>query len=91
MIHYAIGAAAGAIYGTSAHWLPRITKFHGVGFGIALWLIGDEIVMPALGLTEKPNTYSLRMQAHAFGEHLVYALTVDLVYRRLAGLYENRR
>jgi hypothetical protein len=55
---------------TSAHWIPRVTKFRGVGVGIALWLVGDEIVMPELGLTEKPGTYSLRMQANALGEYL---------------------
>jgi len=63
--------------------------FRGMGFGIALWLVGDEIVMPALGLTEKPGRYSLPMKANAFGEHLVYAFTVDLVHRRLAGFGEN--
>lgn len=91
IVHYAVGGAAGALYGTAAHWIPRMTKFRGLGFGIALWIVGDEIVMPALGLTEKPGTYSLRMQANAFGEHLVYAFTVNLIYRGLAGAGENRR
>ena len=85
IVHYAIGGAAGALYATAAHWLPRVTKFGGVGFGIALWLVGDEIVMPAFGLTAPARRYSFRMRANALGEHLVYAFTVNLVYRRLTG------
>ena len=90
IIHYAVGSAAGALYATAAHWIPRVTKFRGVGFGIALWLVGDEIVMPAFGLTEPASNYSLRMRANAVGEHLVYAFTVNLVYRRLTRSRDDR-
>lgn len=90
IVHYAVGGAGGALYGTAAHWVPSMTRSRGGRFGIALWIVGDEIVMPALGLTEKPGTYSLRMRANAFGEHLAYAFTVNFVYRRLTGLGENR-
>lgn len=90
IVHYAVAGAAGALYGTLAHPVPSMEKFRGMGFGIASWILGDEIVMPALGLTEKSSTYSLRMRANAFGEHLVYAFTVNLVYRRLTGNRESQ-
>ena len=86
IVHYAVGGAAGALYATAVHWIPRVTKLRGVGFGIVLWLVGDEIVMPAFGLTATARNYSLRMRANALGEHLVYAFTVNLVYRRLTDL-----
>lgn len=89
IVHYAVGGAAGALYGTAADWTPSVTKFRGLGFGIAMWIVGDEMVMPVLGFTDKSSTYSLRMRANAFGEHLVYAFTVNLVYRMLAGLGES--
>ncbi len=90
IVHYAVGGAAGALYGTVAHWIPSVKRFRGVGFGIALWLLGDEILMPAFGLTEPARNYSLRMQANALGEHLVYAFTLNLVYRRLTDLGTSR-
>ncbi|MFZ0817129.1 MAG: DUF1440 domain-containing protein [Candidatus Sulfotelmatobacter sp.] len=90
IVHYALASVAGAVYGTAGFLAPSMTKFRGMGFGIALWIVGDEMVMPVLGFTEKSSTYSLRMRANAFGEHLVYAFTVNLVYRRLTGLGESR-
>ena len=90
IVHYAVGGAAGALYGTAAHWNPSVAKFRGVGFGIAMWLVAGKLIMPALGLTGKPSTYSRLAQANALGEHLVYAFTVNLVYRGLTGRGENR-
>ena len=83
MVHYAVSGAAGALYGTTAHYGPGITKFRGLPFGTAIWLLGNEIIMPAFGLTKKLSKYSLLMQANALGEHLVYGFTTNLVYRGL--------
>jgi len=90
MVHYAVGAAAGALYGTTAYCIPSIGILRGVPFGIAIWLLGNEMIMPALGLTEKLSKYSLLMQANALGEHLAYGFTTDLLYRGLTGLRKNQ-
>ena len=48
-----------------------------------MWVLGNEIVMPAFGLTKKVRNYSLMMQANALSEHLIYAYTVSRVHRGL--------
>ncbi|PYS79039.1 MAG: hypothetical protein DMF66_04185 [Acidobacteria bacterium] len=50
--HYAMGAASGAIYGVVAEILPAATVGAGLPFGAAVWLVADEGVVPALGLSK---------------------------------------
>lgn len=81
LVHYAMAAAAGALYGTtSARWMPRKTRWRGALLGTAMWMLGNELLMPALRLAKRPSHYSFRMQADALGEHIVYGLTTDLIY-----------
>lgn len=50
IVHYAIAAAAGAGYETAVR--SRVPNFRWSGSlaGIAMWLIGNELLMPALGI-----------------------------------------
>ncbi|MCY7345405.1 MAG: DUF1440 domain-containing protein, partial [Pyrinomonadaceae bacterium] len=54
-VHYAMGAASGLIYGIAAEVAPVTTAGLGLPFGAAVWLVADDIVVPALGLS-KPAT-----------------------------------
>src|SRR5689334_17424687 len=49
--HYAMGVTSGAIYGAMAEVMPLTTVCEGSGFGTAVWVIADEGVVPALGLS----------------------------------------
>lgn len=81
IVHYVMAGAAGALYGvTSARRRPRTIKWSGALFGIGMWVLGNELLMPALRLTAKPSHYSLRMQANSLGEHLVFGLTTGFIY-----------
>src|SRR5215204_7433960 len=53
MMHYAFGAAVGALYGLYAE--RRRSQGSGAGFGVIVWLAADELAMPLLGLSE-PTT-----------------------------------
>ncbi len=77
--HYAMGVVSGAIYGAVAEILPRATVGVGLGFGAAVWIIADEGVVPALGLSKSMEEYSPSIHAYAFASHLVYGLTTELV------------
>jgi putative membrane protein len=48
-VHYAMGAASGAIYGVMAELTPLVTTGAGLPFGAAVWLAADEAAVPALG------------------------------------------
>jgi putative membrane protein len=81
--HYAMGATSGAIYGALAEVMPVTTVAEGLPFGAAVWLVADEGVVPALGLSRKSNEYPASVHAYAFASHLVYGLTTELVRRAL--------
>ena len=82
-VHYAYGALIGALYGGMAELLPVVSAGLGMPFGTALWLLGDEIAVPALGLSKPPTEYPAEAHADALASHLVYGLTTDLLRRTL--------
>lgn len=79
--HYAMGTTSGAIYGAVAEVMPAATVCEGTAFGAAVWLIADEVIVPASGLSRKPTDYPASIHAYAFTSHLVYGLTTELVRR----------
>jgi putative membrane protein len=82
-VHYAMGAVSGGIYGAVSELLPVARWGLGLPFGAAVWLLADEVALPALGLSKKPNEYPASVHAKALASHLVYGLSTDLVRRGL--------
>lgn len=82
-VHYAFGVATGGLYGAIAELKPATTAGAGLPFGAAVWLIADEIVVPALGLSKPPTEYPLSTHAYALASHLVYGLTTEIVRREV--------
>lgn len=85
-VHYAMGATSGLIYGAAAEALPMATVGAGLPFGAAVWLIADDVVVPALGLAKPATEYPLSTHAYALSSHLVYGFTTDLVRRAVRGI-----
>jgi hypothetical protein len=82
-IHYAYGSMMGALYGGLAELLPITSAGLGLPFGFALWLLGDEIAVPALGLSKQPTEYAPEVHADALAAHFMYGATTDLLRRVL--------
>ena len=82
-VHYATGAASGAIYGAAAEVAPKVTVGAGIPFGTAVWLVVDETAVPLLGLSKGPTAYSLSTHIYALASHFVYGLTTDMTRRVL--------
>lgn len=80
-LHYAMGATSGAIYGALAEVVPQVTAGAGLPFGAGVWLVADEGVVPAAGLSKSAAEYPPAIHAYAFASHLVYGLTTELVRR----------
>jgi hypothetical protein len=83
LVHYGYGGAIGALYGWVAEGSGLALTGAGTLFGAALWLAGDEIGVPMLGLSKPPQEYPLSTHATALGAHLVYGATTELVRRAL--------
>lgn len=79
--HYAMGATSGALYGVLAEIAPGATAGGGLPFGVAVWLVADEGLVPAAGLSKSPSEYPLSIHAYSFASHLVFGLTAEVVRR----------
>ncbi len=80
-VHYAYGTTTGALYGAMAELVPGITAGAGLPFGATVWLVADEGIVPALGLSKGPTEYSLSTHAYALASHFIYGLTTEAVRR----------
>ena len=80
-VHYAMGTASAAIYGALAEASPITTIGDGLVFGTAVWLLADEVSVPALGLSKGPTKIPLSTHFYAFVSHLVYGWTTEMVRR----------
>ena len=87
-VHYAMGATSGLIYGIISEIAPMTTVGLGLPFGAAVWLVADDVVVPALGLAKPATQYPLSTHAYALSSHLVYGLTTDIVRRAVRDLLD---
>jgi len=81
IVHYAFGAAMGALYGVAAALQPEVTLGFGTAFGAGLFAVADEVAVPAFGLSKNPTEYPLSSHASALASHLVYGATTEGVRR----------
>jgi putative membrane protein len=81
VVHYAFGTVTGGLYGAAAEMAPQVTTAAGLPFGAAFWLVADEIVVPALGLSKGPTEYPASTHVYALASHLVYGATAELTRR----------
>jgi hypothetical protein len=86
VVHYAMGGATGALYGAIAERKRDVTAWAGLPFGAAVWLLADEIAVPASGLAKGPTSYPASTHAYAFASHLVYGAATESVRRGLRAL-----
>jgi len=85
-VHYAFGAAAGALYGVLAEAKAASRFGFGTLFGSALWFLADEVAVPRLGLSGPASDYPASTHASSWASHLVYGVTTDLVRRGLRAI-----
>jgi len=77
--HYAMAGATGAVYGMLSARAPGVRAGRGLAFGVALWLLADEIAVPALRF----GSFRAPIGAHLRGlyAHLVYGATLEGLMR----------
>jgi hypothetical protein len=82
-LHYVFGIAAGAAYGALRESFPVTSVGYGLPYGVAVWLLADEVGTPLSGLSKPPWKVSASFHASAFANHLVYGLVTDFTTRVL--------
>lgn len=88
-VHWTYGIMLGGLYGAvRGHADPPDTP-GGLVFGTAAWLIGDELMVPLLGLSKGPTVYPPKQHTHRLGAHLAYGLAVSGVAQVLFSLLDR--
>ncbi|HEX6536040.1 MAG TPA: DUF1440 domain-containing protein [Gemmatimonadaceae bacterium] len=85
MIHRALGVGTGALYAALVDRLPRAGLARGLAFGAAFFLLVDEGLVYALGLTPGPTRFPWQTHARGLAGHLVYGAVADTVVRAAGG------
>jgi Protein of unknown function (DUF1440) len=80
-VHYGMGATAAAAYGILAEVAPMVTLGDGVVFGTGVWLLADEVAVPAAGLSKPAGEIPLTIHLYALASHLVYGWITETVRR----------
>lgn len=82
-VHWMYGLGMAALYGALRAGRPapmRRDLATGAGFGALLWLLGDEVVIPLLGLAEGPKATPPQGHAQTLAGHLGYGLVTGAGY-----------
>ena len=82
IVHYATAAAAGIVYGILMRRPRKASRWVGACFGTAMWLLGNELLLPAAGILERTD-FTLATRADALAEHVIFGVSVDKAYRKL--------
>jgi uncharacterized membrane protein YagU involved in acid resistance len=83
-VHLAFGSAWGGAYGLAAGTLPRLGTLKGsLGFGMVVWLISDDIILPAFQLSAWPHQYPVKTHLYAIAAHAVYGAAVASTFEVL--------
>lgn len=83
-VHIAYGLSVAALF-AAVRKRPRIVR-DGFWFGAALWLFGDELAVPLLGLADKPSAYHPTFHAQAFAQHIAFGIATAAATRGLEEL-----
>lgn len=91
LIHVGYGLAIATLYGAfqrSRVRRPSRTPIErairsGTWFGIGLWLLGDELAIPLLGLADKPTAYHPTRHLQSLVAHVGYGVATATTTRAL--------
>jgi putative membrane protein len=72
-VHYTFGTTTGAVYGILAETVPVSRSGHGAEYRSAIWLVADEMMVPALGLSGALPETPASSRIKALASHLVHA------------------
>ena len=81
VVHYGMGASSAAAYGVLAEVAPVVTIGDGTAFGTGVWLVADEVAVPAAGLSRPVREIPLTTHVYALVSHLVYGWITETVRR----------
>lgn len=75
--HWGLGLGAGALYAAVRRRVDWVDRGQGLAFGLMFFLLVDEAMNTALGLTPPPQAYPWQAHARGLAGHLVCGVVAD--------------
>ena len=82
-MHYVFSGLCGMAYTLSSEFVPAMRGGFGLLYGTLVWLVADEAVTPALGLSKSPQEIPAADHLFALGGHGVFGATLEAAARLL--------
>ena len=82
-VHYGYGILQGGVYGLSRAERDDVDLTGGLLFGAGLWLFGDELAVPLLGLQDGPTASPPATHLNRLAAHFVYGATTAVATQLL--------
>ena len=86
-VHYGYGTLVGGLYGMGAARWQAARAGSGSLFGAGLWLLSDEMALPALGIAKPVQAYPAKVHAGALAAHVVYGVSLEAIRRAVCRLW----
>ena len=87
VVHYGFGTLQGAAYGVSLEFVGnRGGMVAGLAFGAALFVLADEVAVPAAGLSDKPSETPVSSHLYGLAAHLVYGISAEIARRGMRAI-----
>jgi len=78
VVHYAFGTTWGGVYGVMAGSVPSLlTLKGGVAFGLLVWAVSDDILLPLFKVAAWPHHYPVENHLYAMGAHAAFGAAVS--------------
>lgn len=85
VVHYALGAVPGAVYGVIRRWVPFARFGNGLGFGLAVFAVNDEYLNARLGFSGPPGAYPPETHLRGLAGHAVLGVATETGIQLLRG------
>ncbi len=83
LVHWVYGPLMGGVYGALRGGVRFLDMVGGLTYATGLWLFGDELAVPILGLQAGPTASSLVQHFNRLAAHLLYGAVVSVTTQGL--------
>jgi hypothetical protein len=93
-VHIGYGLLAASLYGAVRGGRDRSvarSAISGALFGAGLWLLGDELAVPLLGLSDRPASYPVASHLQSLAQHLGFGVAAAAATGALLDGHRLRR
>jgi hypothetical protein len=93
-VHIGYGLFVASLYGAVRGGRDRgVTRsaISGALFGAGLWLLGDELMVPMLGMSDKPARYPVSSHLQSLAQHIGFGVATAAATRALLDGHRLRR